>query len=376
MANPALNQQLPPVEGAEGWFALAPPPDIAELGQLLAQLRATGHVVRGFIDRAALFAAWFELSAPLVVLELSRQRLSISVAARDAEGAALHRHVSLPGGERALTAAWLELARATLVQQTRFDPLHDQRHEAQLRAELPRLAAEAERSGQASLDIEAGTGALALTLTRDQFAVAAAPVLQPLASALQALSAANGAGALLVPAAMLDIPGIDAAIASARFARPLRFEEGLAARALRELPIEAAAPAGAVPYRTQLPLLAGSPPPDALVPLQLRGQQPEVMATHVVYRGRALPLTATGLVLGRDPGEASIALPLPDGVAGLSRRHCTLRRERGRSQIIDHSSHGSWVDGVRVRGRALLPAGSTLKLGDPGVELQLVALGE
>jgi pSer/pThr/pTyr-binding forkhead associated (FHA) protein len=68
-------------------------------------------------------------------------------------------------------------------------------------------------------------------------------------------------------------------------------------------------------------------------------------------------------------------LPLPEGVAGLSRRHCTLLRENGRSQIIDHSSHGSWLDGVRVRGRALLPAGSTLKLGDPGVELQLVAIG-
>ncbi len=98
------------------------------------------------------------------------------------------------------------------------------------------------------------------------------------------------------------------------------------------------------------------------------------MATHVVYRGRALPLTPQGIVLGRDPGEGA-ALALPDGIAGLSRRHCTLRREEGRSQIIDHSSHGSWLDGARVHGRALLPAGSTLKLGDPGIELQLVALG-
>jgi pSer/pThr/pTyr-binding forkhead associated (FHA) protein len=51
-----------------------------------------------------------------------------------------------------------------------------------------------------------------------------------------------------------------------------------------------------------------------------------------------------------------------------------LRREGGRSQVIDHSSHGSFLDGARVRGRALLPAGSTLKLGEPGIELALVAL--
>ncbi len=207
MLTPDNNERLLPVEGADGWFALAPPPEMSALGELLAQLRASGHVVRGFVDRAALLAAWLDLPAPLVLLELSRTRLSISVASRDAATASLLRQVSLPGGERALMAAWLELARATLVQQTRFDPLHDQRHESQLRAELPRLAAEAERNGQASLTLEAATGALVLTLTRDQFAVAAAPVLRPLAAALQALSAANGAGTLLVPAAMRDIPG-------------------------------------------------------------------------------------------------------------------------------------------------------------------------
>jgi hypothetical protein len=375
MAIAVLTDHLPRVEGAEGWFALAPPADIAELGELLAQLRAAGHAVRGFVDRAALLAAWLPLPSPLLVLELSGQRFSISVASRDVAGASLHRHVSLPGGERAFTAAWLELARATLVQQTRFDPLHDQRHESQLRTELPRLAADAERSGQASFDIQTGTGALTLTLTRDQLAAAAAPVLRPLASALQSLSAANGAGTLLVPAALLDLPGVDEALASAHLARLLSFDAPLATRALRLLPIDAAVPAGAVPYRTQLPLFTEEPPPDVLTPLQLRGQQPEVMATHVVYRGRAVALTPAGLTIGRDPGEAS-GLRLPDGMAGLSRRHCTLLREGGRSQVIDHSSHGSWLNGGRVRGRALLPAGSTLKVGEPGVELQLVALGE
>lgn len=372
MADADDKRRWPPMEGADGWFALAPPQDIAVLGELLARLRAAGQTVRGFVDRAALFAAWMESTTPLVVLELSAQRISISVASRDAEHASLRRQVSLPGGEQALLAAWLELARATLVQQTRFDPLHDQRHEAGLRAELPQLAAAAELTGQAELVVNAAHGALHLTLTRDQFAAAAAPVLRPLGVALQSLSAANGAGALLVPAAALEIPGMDVELAGARFARLLRIDAESSARALGQLPVEAAAPAGAVPYLTQLPLLAERAPQDALVAVELRGQQPQMMATHVVYRGRALALSAAGLVLGRDAGES--ALQLPDGVAGLSRRHCTLRREDGRSQIIDHSGHGSWLDGARVHGRALLPAGSTLRLGEPGIELQLVAL--
>jgi hypothetical protein len=372
MAKLDTNGRWPPVEGADGWFALAPPQDIAVLGELLARLRAAGNTVRGFVDRAALLAAWFESPTPLVVLELSGPRMSISVASRDAQHASLRRQVSLPGGEQALLAAWLELARATLVQQTRFDPLHDQRHESGLRAQLPGLAAAAEHNGQAELVVNATNGALHLTLTRDQFAAAAAPVLRPLGAALQSLSAANGAGALLVPAAALDVPGMDVELAGARFARLSCHDAELITRALAHLPVDAAAPAGAVPYLTQVPLLAGPAPSDALAPVQLRGQQALVMATHVVYRGLALALSPAGLVLGRDADES--ALQLPDGVAGLSRRHCTLRREDGRSQIIDHSSHGSWLDGARVHGRALLRAGSTLRLGEPGVELQLVAL--
>jgi hypothetical protein len=369
---PLAGQPAPP--GGEGtWFVLSPPPDVAALGEQLAQLRAAGFAVQGFVDRAALLAAWLELAAQLVVLDLSRQQISISVASAEGESAALRRHVALPGGERALHAAWLELARATLVQQTRFDPLHDQRGEAQLRAELSRLAAGAQRAGQASLAIDTGSGELTLTLTRDQLAEAAAPVLRPLAAALQSLSAASAGSVLLVPESLLGIPGLDAALANARFTSMYRFADDLAASAAALLPVAASVPGGAVPYRTQLQRLAQVAPADALVPLQLSGRDPDVMATHVVYRGRALPITAAGIVIGRDPGDAG-GLRLPEGLAGLSRRHCTLRREGGRSQVIDHSSHGSFVDGARVRGRALLPAGSTLKLGDPGVEFALVAL--
>jgi pSer/pThr/pTyr-binding forkhead associated (FHA) protein len=67
-------------------------------------------------------------------------------------------------------------------------------------------------------------------------------------------------------------------------------------------------------------------------------------------------------------------LQLPEGVAGLSRRHCTLLRSPQGALVIDHSRHGTYVDGMRVSGRRLLPAGCTLRLGTPGIELPLVTL--
>jgi hypothetical protein len=367
-----LAEVLPVAEDAGLWVAIAPPAPGTSLGELLGALRGAGYSVQGFADRAALLAATLGLSAPLVLPELSGQRFSISVADCTGEIAALRRHVPLPGGAAALQGAWLELARATLVQQTRFDPLHDLRHETALRAQLPQLVATAQREGQASTRIETGADALTLTLTRDQLAAAAAPVLREFAAALQSLSAASSEAVLLVPESLPGLPGFEAVLASAHFARLYRIADGLAARAASLLSAAAPSAQGGVPYRTQLPRFATSLP-EALAPYTAAGHEPQAMATHVVYRGRVLPIPPAGLVIGRDPGDAP-GLRLPEGIAGLSRRHCTLRREGGRSQVIDHSTHGSWLDGARVRGRALLAAGSVLKVGEPGIELALVSL--
>jgi hypothetical protein len=367
-----LAQQLPPMSGGL-WVALAPPTDAGLPGDLLRQLRATGYEVQGYADRATLLAAWIPDLTELAVLDLSRRQFSISVATRDADAAALRRHVPLPGGAQALQDAWLRLAAATLVQQTRFDPLHDQRHEAQLRAQLPALAASAQRDGQAQCELDTGTGTVQLALTRDQLATAAQPVLAPLARAMQALAAAHGDAVLLVPESLLEIPGIELVLSGARFARLCRAEDGLAARAASLLADSGAPRTGGVPYRTRVPVFTDAAPGDVLQTLTPGSQEPQAMATHVVFRGKVVPIPATGLVLGRDPGPGP-ALRLPEGLAGLSRRHCTLRRDGLRTQVIDHSSHGTFLDGARVRGRALLPAGGALRLGDPGIELPLVAI--
>jgi hypothetical protein len=369
----ALSEQMPPADDAAIWLALAPPSRPALPGELLQQLRAAGYVVQGFADRAALLGACLRGTSPLAVLDLSRQHCAISVVMFEGDSAALRRHIALPGGESALHDAWLQLAASTLVQQTRFDPLHDQRQETQLRQHLPAMAAEAQRDGQARCSIDAGGTVLALVLSRDQLAAAAAAWLQPLATALQAISAATDDCTLLVPESLLQIPGFDATLDAARFAHLRRFADGLPACAASLLPASSATTTGAVRYLTRVPLFSTAADPRWFAPLTLHDRDAATMATHVVYRGRVLPIPASGLVMGRDPGDAG-ALRLPEGIAGLSRRHCTLQRADGRTQIIDHSRHGSFVDGLRVRGRAWLPAGSVLRLGDPGIELPLVAL--
>jgi hypothetical protein len=369
-----LMQQLPAATGEGVWIALAPPADPQLPGEILRLLRAAGHVVEGFADRAALLAAWLPDCAELAVIELSRRQFSVSLAAREADAAALRRHVSLQGGEQALRDAWLRLAATTLVQQTRFDPLHDAQQEAGLRAAIAQMAAAAQRDGQARETLGTGRGTADLVLTRDQFAAAAAPVLAPLQDALQGLAAAHGDATLLVADSLLQIPGIDAVLASSGFARVCRCEDGLPAQAASLLPPAGTSASGGVPWLTRVALLAAPAPEGALQALGRDAGAARAMATHVVHAGRVLAIPAGGLVVGREPGPAP-SLQLPEGRAGISRRHCTLRRDGLRTQVIDHSSHGTFIDGARVHGRALLPAGATLRIGEPGIELPLVAIG-
>jgi len=372
-AQVAVLGDLSPAADPALWITFTTPTENALPGELLRQLRETGQVVHGFADRSALLAAWIDAGPELAVLDLSRRHFCVDLAVRKEGFASLRRHVPLAGGAQGLIDAWLRLAAATLVQQTRFDPLHDLQHETALRAQLPALAAAAQQDGQASCDVDTGGSSVRLALTRDQFAAATRPVLAPLARALQALSAAHGDATLLVPAAVLQIPGMDAALAGARFSRLCRIDDGLAASAASLLAPSADTSSAGVPWLSRLPLLPVHAPESVLQPLQFGGSDPQAMATHVVYGGKVMPITAGGIIIGRDPGGVS-SLRLPEGLAGISRRHCTLRRDGGRTQVIDHSSHGTFLDGARVRGRALLPAGGILRLGDPGIELPLVAV--
>ncbi len=354
------------------WIAVGPEVDVTAMGELLRALRAAGHPVQGFVDRSAVLAGWRQITGHHISLAQSRQQAVISVAFHDGAAVELQRTVKLAGGIQRLHDAWLQLAAQTLVQQTRFDPLHDLRHEAALRAALPELVAAAMRDGQVQHPIDATGRELTLTLTRDQLEAACAPILRPLTAALQTLAAGLPEARLLVAESMAQLPGMDAVLDAAHLSRVSIVPAGSAACAASVLPDSAPLGAGAVQYLTRVPL----PPSQEATPLpsrEGRNAQPALMATHVVYRGRALPITAQGLVLGRDPVDAH-ALRLPEGIAGLSRRHCTLRRDRGRTLLIDHSSHGSFVDGARVKGRAFLAAGSVLRLGTPGIELALVAL--
>ena len=95
--------------------------------------------------------------------------------------------------------------------------------------------------------------------------------------------------------------------------------------------------------------------------------------THVLYRGQAIALGSEPLVIGLAPGAGPRILQVVGAAAGVSRVHCSLLRTPQGVTVIDHSRYGTWLNDEAVSGRAPLRAGDRLRLGRPGVTLELIA---
>lgn len=371
----AAAHAVPPCEAGAGLWVAAPshlPP--ASMSDLLRELRLAGYSVQGFVDAAVVVSAWQQHPVAVIALDLGARSSVISVVAREGEDYCLRRSVALSVGVGGLQDAWLRMLGAAMVRQWRFDPLDDAAHERTLRLALPALLESIVATGAAQLTLPVGERELQLGLSRDQFELAVRDLLHPLGDALQALCAALGECELRIPVDPALWPGLGEALARAGSRPLLVLEPDAAARAASLLPPVSTA-GGAVQYLTRLPAMSACAPQSIARRIEFGMGEVAEAPTHLVFRGRALAITEEGLVLGRDPGAGEGVLRLPEGIAGLSRRHCTLRRVGSEIVLIDHSRHGSFVDGGRVNGRALLAAGSVLRLGTPGIELPLIALG-
>jgi hypothetical protein len=351
-----------------------------DLGRMLAEARAAELRPAAFVGAAALDAAQAvtafggEWSAAPALIHLdvgaSDSRASLVLAAAD--GWRCRRSMRVAVGMADLDRAALQLAARVIVAGTRYDPLHRAEDEAALRATLAGLWPGMRAAGAARGVVRAGEDEITFALTRDQVREALAPPLQVLLSALVALQV-PARFVLLAPQRLLDLPGVTGLLAAAGATAQAALVPGGTAAAASLLSV--AAPTGeAVPLmlRAAAPSAALSTAPRAV---DVPDAPPYAAPTHLVVEGRARRIDAAGLVLGRaPPGTGARDLVLPAGLAGVSRRHCTLRTEGVDVVLIDHSRHGCFLDGRRVQGCARLRAGDRLRLGTPGIELQLVAI--
>jgi hypothetical protein len=168
------------------------------------------------------------------------------------------------------------------------------------------------------------------------------------------------------------IPGLVARLSALRDCVMVELADGAAATGALLAANAVLRPADAIALVHRLPLATATSTIVGEPPRVLAEVPVDAVPTHVLFNGRAWPITAVPLTLGWSVGTVPRALTLPAGIAGVSRAHCTLERQDGQAIVLDHSTYGTFVNDERVGGRVVLQAGDVLRLGAPGISLQLI----
>lgn len=344
----------------------------AQAGLLLGIARSLAMPIAGIVDSAVAACAGLPARPSVLHLDIQLHQAVLT----EMQGASLLRRgrveVTARAGLRALHGAWAQLVSEAMVRRTRFDPLHRAESEQQLHERLPGWLHALATQDAIEAAIETGANSFTVTLRREQFALAADAYYAQLVELVQSARRAGSSATLVLSARAAVLPSL---------------QDRLAALPELELvTLPDTAPAAAAAARVD-EIGPGDPPtlvtalarskPVAAAAAQGSRRPRAAVPTHVILESRAHAIDEQPLVLGLAGATAPAAgrrLALSGRPAGVSHSHCTLLRRDGVVIVRDHSRYGSFVNGERVDGEAVLGAGDRLRLGTPGVVLELVSV--
>jgi hypothetical protein len=344
-----------------------------QLGLLVGIANECGVVVRGLVD-AGLAAASTVGPAPCMLhLDLQLHQVAATLLETSRADGTLRRtrYELLPGaGQLAFRQALAATIATTFVRETRFDPLHQAATEQRLHDLLPAWLQALADADETEAEIEFGATAYRTRLSRTQVVDAVDALTTEV---LRLVQSARPPGALMhlcFSPRIAAVPGLVARLTGLRDCVMVELAQGAAATGALKSAAAIVRPADAIALVHRLPLVDAAVADD---PTRLSADIPaEAIPTHVLFNGRAWPISSTPLTLGWSVGAGARALTLPAGIAGVSRSHCTLERRDGQSVVSDHSTYGTFVNDERVGGHVALRVGDVLRLGAPGVALELI----
>jgi hypothetical protein len=271
------------------------------------------------------------------------------------------------GGMLHLYDIWLRMIAEAFVQQSRFDPLHTAETEQALQDNILGWLAAATTRDTVPVEVVYRGISHKAEIESLAFVTAAAPVYHAIVSNLRALLRAGETPALQLSDRVGLMPGLADTLTARVGGEAFLLEPGATARGLaRRCPENR--PGSAVTLVRHLPWDQSRV--DVEPDHGARGAKP----THVLVGDRATPVGEEALVLGTQAAEGERWLDLGPDLAGVSRRHCEIAAANGQCVVTDHSRYGTFLNGHRIDGSAVLQAGDVIRVGTPGVEMRMISV--
>ena len=264
-----------------------------------------------------------------------------------------------------LYGLWLRVIAESFVQQSRFDPLHTAETEQVLQDRMLDWLAVASSRDSVPMEIEYRGIVHQAEIASLEFVTAATPVYQSIVSNLRALYRAGETPALQLSDRAARMPGLADTLQARVGGEVFLLEPGATARGLVSRCAESR-PGSTVTLARHLPW------DQAPVSVDAGRHQGAAQPTHILLGNNAVPVTAEALSLGTQIDEGERWLDLGQDAPGVSRRHCDIAAADGHCVVTDHSRYGTFLNGHRIDGSAVLQTGDVLRVGTPGVELRMI----
>jgi hypothetical protein len=263
---------------------------------------------------------------------------------------------------------WLKIIAEAFVQQSRFDPLHTAETEQMLQNKMPGWLTQAASSTTVPVEVEYRGVSHHADIESLEFVAAAAPVYQSIVSSLRALYKAEEIPAIQLSARAASMPGLAETLKTRVGGEVFLLEAGATARGLIKR-AQTEQKSGGITLTRHLPW-DQSPVVVESGAAGLNGGMP----THLLFGHQAFSLQGEPLVLGSQVGNKERWLDLQQDMPGVSRRHCVVSPENGQFVVTDHSRYGTFLNGHRIDGSAVLQTGDLIRIGTPGLELRLISV--
>lgn len=265
----------------------------------------------------------------------------------------------------ALYELWIKTVADAFVLQSRFDPLHTAALEQLLLNHLERWLLEASAHGKVLTEIEYGGNTYTASVDLLELISSATPIYQKIANTLRSICRAEDLPAIQVTERVARMPGLIDILKAKVGGEIFVLESGATVR-------------GAF-SRCQ-------PSPDGISlirqlawdksAIDMDGQVIEMtkasVPTHILFDCEAHKIDDTPLILGSQETPSERSLSLKSDMPGVSRKHCSLVLKKGQCVIEDYSRYGTFLNGHRVDGSALLQVGDSVRIGSPGFEFHLI----
>jgi hypothetical protein len=253
------------------------------------------------------------------------------------------------------------------VQCSRFDPLYDAGSEQHLYDQLPQWLVLVGRQEQVTLAIQHQGRRFEAQLDSAELRRHVARLCEPLTQKLRSLVSPREPSVLQLQSRLADFPGVVESLSTLPGCTIVVLEPAAAARgALRMRPHAGGAAQG---LRLTVTLPWDQEPDDVSAAATVAAA---AAPTHVVFEGRAWRLESVPVQIGTELGESEYGIQLDGRSSAISRRHCRIAVEDGRVVVHDQSRYGTFLNGHRIEGSAVLQAGDVLRMGQPPREFALI----